>query len=103
MAECTALHQQLTEFFVERLNLEVLTIDTDLVMTGVLDSLAFVELLAYLEEEFRVKISLDDIQIDNFRSIAKVAEFIAHRDSHISPQEHCLSLVTKRCLHSGGR
>ncbi len=80
MADYTTLHQQITTFFVEKLNLDVPTIDTDLMMTGILDSLAFVEVLVYLETEFERKISIDDIEIDNFRSVAKIAEFVANHD-----------------------
>jgi acyl carrier protein len=43
---------------------------------GILDSLAFVELLVCLEQEFAVQVPMDSVEIDNFRSIAKIAEFV---------------------------
>ena len=79
MAEHHGIHQKLTELFAKELNLEAPSVDTDLVGTGLLDSLALVELLAQLEETFGVSISIDDLELENFRSIASIAGFVARR------------------------
>jgi len=79
MIEHNGVHQKLTELFAKKLNLEVASIDTDLVGTGLLDSLALVELLAQLEETFGVTISIDDLELENFRSIASIARFVDQR------------------------
>ncbi len=71
--------QKLTELFARKLNLEVPSIETDLVKTGLLDSLALVELLAQLEEIFGLSISADDLELDNFRSIASITQFITQQ------------------------
>ena len=73
------VHQKLTELFARKLNLEVSSVDTDLVESGLLDSLALVELLAQLEETFGVSISIDDLELENFRSIASIAGFVDRR------------------------
>jgi acyl carrier protein len=73
------LHAQLRAFFSEKLSVEISSIDVDLVQTGILDSLALVELLTYVEKEFETEISLDDVGIEDFHSIAKIAEFV---DAH---------------------
>ena len=70
------LHARLRAFFSEKLSVEVSSVDTDLVQTGILDSLALVELLTYIEEEFKAEISLEDIGIEDFLSIAKIAEYV---------------------------
>lgn len=53
--------------------------DTDLFVSGALDSLSFVGLLAKLEQEFGIRISIDDIEIDNFRCLDKISDFVASR------------------------
>jgi acyl carrier protein len=70
------LYPQIIKIFSEKLSLEVPSVDTDLVEEGILDSLAFVELLVCLEQEFAVEVPMDSVEIDNFRSIAKIAEFV---------------------------
>jgi acyl carrier protein len=70
------LHVRLRAFFSEKLSVEVSSVDTDLAKAGILDSLALVELLAYIEKEFEAEISLDDVGIEDFHSIAKIAEYV---------------------------
>jgi len=79
MIEHHEVHQKLTELFARKLNLEISSVDTDLVGTGLLDSLALVELLAQLEETFGVSISTDELELENFRSIASIAGFVSQR------------------------
>jgi methoxymalonate biosynthesis acyl carrier protein len=79
MIEHNGVHQKLTDLFARRLNLNVPSVDTDLVETGLLDSLTLVELLAQLEETFGVSISTDDLEFENFRSIGSIAVFVAQR------------------------
>jgi acyl carrier protein len=79
MVEQHGVHQKLTELFARKLNLDVPSVDTDLVATGLLDSLTLVELLAQLEETFGVSISAGDLELENFRSVANIAEFVARR------------------------
>jgi acyl carrier protein len=73
------LHTQIIAFFAEKLSVEVSSVDTDLVRTGILDSLALVELLTYIEKEFGTEISLDNVEIEDFHSIARIAEYV---DTH---------------------
>ncbi len=83
MIEHHGVHQKLTELFAKKLSLEVSSVDTDLVGTGLLDSLALVELLAQLEETFGVSISTDDLELENFRSIASIAGFVVRRTAAV--------------------
>lgn len=73
----THLLLQLTQLFASNLNLAVASPKLDLIAAGLLDSLVFVELLVQLEREFDVQIDLDNLEVDNFRSIASIAAFIA--------------------------
>ncbi len=80
MQDALTLHQRITRMFVEHLNVDIASFDTDLLNTGILDSLQFVELLLRLENEFGLTVSLDDLEIDFFRSIDTIAAFVANRE-----------------------
>ena len=80
MAEYTVLHDKLAKLFLEKLNIEIPSGDTDLVDTGLLDSLALVELLLQLEQEFGVEITMDDLEIDSFRSLNRITEFVVSQN-----------------------
>lgn len=73
------LVDRIDHIFADVLHLDVPAADVDLFESGVLDSLAFVELLLQLEREFGVTVSLDELEVDNFRSIQRIAEFVEPR------------------------
>ena len=79
MSDSNRLRERIGGVIAGALHIEVASFDTDLFDTGVLDSLAFVELLVQLEQEFGVTTSVDDLEADNFRSIASIADFIESR------------------------
>jgi acyl carrier protein len=63
--------------FRDVLNIEVPATDTDVIEAGLLDSLALVELLAAIEQEFQVELPLDGLEIETFRSVDTIAAFVA--------------------------
>lgn len=72
-----SLSQTIAGLFTERLDLEVPTPDTDLFDVGLLDSLKLVELIVCLEDRFQTRVAPEDLEIDNFRSIDRIAQFVA--------------------------
>ena len=72
-----ALEARLAKLFAERLNTEVPAEDTDLFETGILDSLRFVEFLAALEEDFGVRVAVEELEIDDFRNLSRIAGFLS--------------------------
>lgn len=79
MSAASDLHARLVRVFSGPLNLDISSDDMDLFESGVLDSLAFVELLLQLEREFGVSTSIDDLEVDNFRTITRIVEYVTAR------------------------
>jgi len=78
MAEPSALEARIRQVFRDKLKLDVPSVDTDLLETATLDSMVFVDLLVHLEREFGLTVPLEDIEFDHFRSIERIAEFVAN-------------------------
>ena len=74
-----ALETSVKRLFAEHLDVEVPAPDTDLFETGILDSLRFVELLAILEEAFGMQVSVEELELDDFRSLSRIAGFVAQK------------------------
>ena|SRR5437867_3439609 len=74
-----AIIARLRALFANDLNIIVPADDVDLIGTGLLDSLALVEVLARVEPEFGVMIEFEELEIESFRSISSIAEFVAAR------------------------
>jgi len=64
----------------EVMHIEVDTIDTDLIETGSLDSLALVDLIFQLEQELGVSIQLGEVSVEGFRTVRGIAELLARLD-----------------------
>ena len=79
MSDVNTLRERIAALFSVSLSIEVPAFETDLFESGVLDSMAFVELLLHLEREFGVATSVDDLAPEHFRSIAAIADFVQSR------------------------
>ena len=66
------IHQMLRE----KLGLDIPAPDTDLLQSGIVDSLAFIELIVQLEETFSILIPMDKIDIEGFCSVSKIAAVV---------------------------
>jgi acyl carrier protein len=60
----------------EALNVEPPTPDTDLIEAGLLDSLALVALITEIESEFGFEFPLEDVDVDDFRTIDRIAKLV---------------------------
>jgi D-alanine--poly(phosphoribitol) ligase subunit 2 len=72
-----AIIERLGSVFVESFHIEVPAADTDLLETGILDSFQMVQLLAELEERFGFRIKLEDIDLDDLRTLSRIARVVA--------------------------
>lgn len=73
-----SLISQLNALFLDQLNIEVPGPDTDLIETGLLDSMKLVELLVQIEQQFGIRIELEQIEIDDLRSVRGIARMIGN-------------------------
>ena len=69
--------KEVREWLRENLLAEIESPETDLVSAGVLDSLALVQLLLYLEEHFGLKIVMEQLEIEDLRSVRSIARLVA--------------------------
>jgi acyl carrier protein len=80
MTDVSALRDRIARLFAEHLHVDDVSFEADLLESGILDSLQFVELLLRLENEFGLTVSLKDLEIDFFRSIDTIAVFVANHE-----------------------
>jgi len=86
MAGQNGIQSRLIELFRNKLELDVPSAETDLMGTGVVDSLTFVELLFHLEIEFGITISNDKLELEHFRSIDSIVAFVEQVGEPIATQ-----------------
>jgi acyl carrier protein len=71
------LEAQIVQLFADHLQVEVPAADVDLFATGIVDSLMFVKLLTALEARFSIRVSFEELEIDDFRTLRQIASFVA--------------------------
>ena len=69
----------LQALFRERLNIDVPSVEADLIESGLLDSLRLVELLLEIEAGLGHRIPIEEIDLDDLRSVARIARLIEAR------------------------
>lgn len=95
------MENEVAAIFSQALHIEVPSYDSDLFEAGILDSLQLVELLFQLERQFQVRISLDEIELDSFRSIERIAVMLVRQNGYALPDDP--SRIRPRQAASGGR
>jgi D-alanine--poly(phosphoribitol) ligase subunit 2 len=73
----TSLHDRIRELFEDSLNIEVHSVEADLIQEGVLDSLLLVELLVELEDTFGINVDIVDLDIEDFRTVCRIGRLVA--------------------------
>lgn len=65
-------------FIVEKITLdgEKIARDEDLLASDILDSMAIVELVSFLEARYGIQVSDDDLMPENFKTIDEIVAFV---------------------------
>ena len=74
MSDCV---DEIQTIFSDVLLRKGITPSTDLLESGLLDSMSFVELLLNLEQRFNYTPNLAELDLEHFRSINKIAELVS--------------------------
>lgn len=62
------------------------TMQTDLIESGLMDSLLLVDLIVHLEEAYGVRFESEHIDPTNFHNIAAIVDLVAQRMSAVEPR-----------------
>ena len=57
-------------------------VDDDLLIGEIIDSMGMMRLVAFVEETFAISVPLEDITIQNFRTIEAIDEYLVRRGGH---------------------
>jgi D-alanine--poly(phosphoribitol) ligase subunit 2 len=71
------LQQQIADIFAGRFETKLESADMDLLESGIVDSVKIVELVLELEQRFGVSLPFEELEIEDFRTVPRLAERIA--------------------------
>lgn len=76
--------ERIFQFFADKKKADGLSYDTELLKSRHINSLFALEIVMFVEREFKIKLSKKEISTDNFHSINAIAALV---DSHLSKRE----------------
>ncbi len=57
--------------------------ETDLLLSGLLDSLGVMRLVGFIEKQFKISVPPQDVTIDHFMNIRTITTYVANRQAAI--------------------
>ena len=75
-----SIQEQLVEFL-NTVTGQTITDSTELIDSGLLDSLTMMDLLVFVESDFEVRLDFQDIRPDLFKNPATISQLIAERQA----------------------
>jgi methoxymalonate biosynthesis acyl carrier protein len=78
-AQTDGVIKKLRSFFSSALPGDVPAINDDYFALGLANSLFALELVTFVERHFSITVDVTDLKLDNFRTIARTAEFVRRK------------------------
>jgi methoxymalonate biosynthesis acyl carrier protein len=69
-----------TKFLLSSINIANLNHDDNLFESGIVNSLFAVQLVTFLEKTFAIEIGMDDLDIENFKSLNATTTFVMRKN-----------------------
>lgn len=66
-------------YILENINVPALADDFDIFEAGIVNSLFAIELMTFLEKSFAIKVTMDDLDMQNFKSVNAASQFIQRK------------------------
>ncbi len=79
-AENTKLPEDIIRnYILGNVNILELDDDFDVFEAGIVNSLFAIELMTFLEKTFNIKVTMDDLDMENFKSVNATSEFVRRK------------------------
>ena len=66
-------------YIMENVNLQELDDDFDIFAAGLVNSLFAIELMTFLEKAFSIKVTMDDLDMENFKTVNSTGRFVQRK------------------------
>ena len=83
--EESKVRETVTNFLLSSITIANLNGDDHLFESGIVNSLFAIQLMTFLEKNFAIDIGMDDLDIENFKSVNATAAFVMRKKGWQSP------------------
>ena len=78
-------------FVLSAINVMNLADDDDLFESGLANSLFAIQLMTFIEKSFGIEVGIDDLDIENFKSLNATTAFVMSKRANCGPTRHDVS------------
>jgi methoxymalonate biosynthesis acyl carrier protein len=78
------IREIITGFILNSIKLADLGEDDPLFETGIINSLFAVQLMTFIEKTFQIEVGMDDLDIENFKSIKATSAFVMRKNGRVA-------------------
>ena len=71
--------REVKDYILSNARLQDLDDTTDIFESGIVNSLFVIQLMTFLEKDFSIKITMDDLDMSHFRSVGSIAAFVERK------------------------
>jgi acyl carrier protein len=72
---------RIREFITSAVSLPNLDDEADLFASGIVNSLFAVQLMTFIEKTFAIEVGMDDLDMENFKSVQATSDFVRRKRS----------------------
>ncbi|MEO8231775.1 MAG: phosphopantetheine-binding protein [Ignavibacteriota bacterium] len=73
--------ETIRNFILDSINIPNLNDDDNLFESGIVNSLFAVQLMTFLEKSFNIEVTMDDLSMENFKSVDSTSLFIERKQN----------------------
>ncbi len=77
--EANAIRMKVHEYILHNISLDDLDDDFEIFNEGLVSSLFAIELMTFIEQNFVIKVTMEDLDIDNFKSVNSITQFVEYK------------------------
>lgn len=77
--EADAVQQKVYTYILRNISVDHVDYDLDIFDEGLVSSLFAIELMTFIEKNFAVKVTMEDLDMNNFKTVNSITRFIEHK------------------------
>jgi acyl carrier protein len=78
-SNASSSQEMIRSYILENINAPALADDFDIFEAGIVNSLFAIELMTFLEKSFSIKVTMDDLDMQNFKSVNAASQFVQRK------------------------
>jgi len=77
--EKNVIMEKIEEYILKNVDINTIDADLNIFEEGLVSSLFAIELMTFIEKNFKIKVTMDDLDMDNFNTVNHICDFVMRK------------------------